>query len=174
MNGAPLVQMELRVKNAIVAGAIVAVTATPLRDPTGAVTGAIALLRDVTQQRNLEQQLAQSQKMEAIGQLAGGVAHDFNNLLTVIVGCSELALEGFATIDARRDNVVEVLAAARHATLLTQQLLAFSRKQVVQARPLQLNDVVVGMNNMLRRLIGSHIQLSTVLRPELSLVLADQ
>jgi len=166
--------MELRVKNAIVAGAIVAVTATPLRDPTGAVTGAIALLRDVTQQRNLEQQLAQSQKMEAIGQLAGGVAHDFNNLLTVIVGCSELALEGFATIDARRDNVVEVLAAARHATLLTQQLLAFSRKQVVQARPLQLNDVVVGMNNMLRRLIGSHIQLSTVLRPELSLVLADQ
>ncbi|HEY3664869.1 MAG TPA: PAS domain-containing protein [Polyangiaceae bacterium] len=174
MNGEALVQMELRVKNAVVPGAIVAVTATPLRDPSGAVIGAIALLRDVTQQRNLEQQLAQSQKMEAIGQLAGGVAHDFNNLLTVIVGCSELALEGFPAQDERRDNIVEVLAAARHATLLTQQLLAFSRRQVIQPRPLQLNDVVLGMNNMLRRLIGGHIQLSTVLRPELSLVMADQ
>jgi len=174
MDGEPLVQLEICVRNAVVAGAVVAITATPLKDPSGEVTGAIALLRDVTQQRNLEQQLAQSQKMEAIGQLAGGVAHDFNNLLTVIVGCSELALEDFERNDPRRQNVDEVLAAARHAALLTQQLLAFSRRQVIQPRPLQLNDIVQGMNNMLRRLIGNHIQLSTVLRPELSLVTADQ
>ncbi len=174
MTGEALVQLELRVKNPVAPGAIVAITATPLRDPSGTVTGAIALLRDVTQQRNLEQQLAQSQKMEAIGQLAGGVAHDFNNLLTVIVGCSELALEDFEVEDPRRINVVEVLAAARHATLLTQQLLAFSRRQIVQPKPLQLNEIVAGMNNLLRRLIGNHIELLTVLRPDLSLVTADQ
>jgi two-component system, cell cycle sensor histidine kinase and response regulator CckA len=174
MAGEALVQLELRVKNSVVTDAIVAVTATPLRDSAGDVTGAIALLRDVTQQRSLEQQLAQSQKMEAIGQLAGGVAHDFNNLLTVIVGCSELALEEFEPADTRRDNVEEVLAAARQATLLTQQLLAFSRRQVIQPKPLQLNDVVQNMHNMLRRLIGSHIELTTVVRPDLGLVTADQ
>ncbi|MET0792354.1 MAG: PAS domain-containing protein, partial [Polyangiaceae bacterium] len=174
MAGEALVQTEVRVKNSVLAGAIVAITATPLRDSAGAITGAISLLRDVTQQRNLEQQLAQSQKMEAIGQLAGGVAHDFNNLLTVIVGCGELALEEFEPNDPRRVNVAEVLAAARHATLLTQQLLAFSRRQVIQPKALQLNDVVLGINNILSRLIGGHIEMSTVLRPDLSLVLGDQ
>ncbi len=174
MAGEALVQMELRVRNPVVAGAVVAVTVTPLKDPSGQVTGAIALLRDVTRQRSLEQQLAQSQKMEAIGQLAGGVAHDFNNLLTVIVGCSELALEAFERDDTRRQNVDEVLAAARHATLLTQQLLAFSRRQFIQAKPTQLNDVVQGMHSMLQRLIGAHIELSNVLRSDLSLVNGDQ
>ncbi|HKO53722.1 MAG TPA: PAS domain-containing protein [Polyangiaceae bacterium] len=174
INGEPLVQFELRVKNSAAPGAIVAITATPLRDPSAQVIGVIALLRDVTQQRNLEQQLAHSQKMEAIGQLAGGVAHDFNNLLTVIVGCSELALEDYESADARRDNVVEVLAAARNATLLTQQLLAFSRRQVIQPKLLQLNDVVANMNGVLRRLIGVEIGLTAVLGHDLSLVHADQ
>ena len=174
MQGEALVQLELRVKNAMVPGAIVAITATPLRDPSTAVTGVIALLRDVTQQRNLEQQLAQSQKMEAIGQLAGGVAHDFNNLLTVIVGSSELALEDFDSPEARRANIVEVLAAARNATLLTQQLLAFSRRQVIQPKTLQLNDIVSNMNGVLRRLIGAEIELTAVLGHHLSPVHADQ
>jgi len=173
-DGEPLVQLELRVKNAAVPGATVAITATPLRDPAGEVTGVIALLRDVTEQRNLEQQLAQSQKMEAIGKLAGGVAHDFNNLLTVIVGCSELALEDFDSVEARRANVVEVLAAARNASLLTQQLLAFSRRQVVQPKALQLNDIVSNMNSVLRRLIGAEIELTAVLGRDLHQVLADQ
>ncbi len=115
MRGEPLVQLELRVSNAVVASAFVALTVTPLKEPGGTIVGAIALLRDVTQQRNLEQQLAQSQKMEAIGQLAGGVAHDFNNLLTVIVGCGELALEELGQEDSRRGNLVEVLAAAQRA-----------------------------------------------------------
>jgi len=174
INGEPLVQLELRVKNAVVPGAIVAITATPLRDPAAEVIGVIALLRDVTQQRNLEQQLAQSQKMEAIGQLAGGVAHDFNNLLTVIVGCSELALEDFELADPRRTNVVEVLAAARNATLLTQQLLAFSRRQVIQPKVLQLNDIVANMNSVLSRLIGAGIELTAVLSRDLCQVHADQ
>ena len=174
MNGEPLVQLELRMRNSAVPGAIVAITATPLRAAGGFVTGAIALLRDVTQQRNLEQQLAQSRKMEVVGRLAGGIAHDFSNLLTVMVGCSELVLEDFEKLDSRRENVVEVLAAARHATLLTQQLLALSRRQVIQPKLIQLNDVVLAMNNMLRRLIGQHIEVSTVLRPGLGLVVADQ
>ncbi len=173
MNGEALVQVELRVRNAKVAGAVVAVTATPLKDPDGAVLGAIALLRDVTQQRSLEQQVAQSQKMEAIGQLAGGVAHDFNNLLTVIVGCAQLALEDFSEDDARRINLVEVLAASRRASLLTQQLLAFSRRQVIEPRELQLNEIVAGLESILRRLIGKHIELTAILRPDLSSISAD-
>jgi PAS domain S-box-containing protein len=174
IGGEPLVQLELRVKNSVVPGAIVAITATPLRDPSGQVSGVIALLRDVTQRRNLEQQLAESQKMEAIGQLAGGVAHDFNNLLTVIVGCSELALEDFPADDPRRTNLVEVLAAARNATLLTQQLLAISRRQVIQLKALQLNDIVTNMNGVLSRLIGAGIELTTIVRSDLCRVHADQ
>jgi two-component system, cell cycle sensor histidine kinase and response regulator CckA len=173
MLGESLVQLELYVRNTVVSGAFVAVTTTPLKEHSGAVVGAIALLRDVTEQRNLQQQLAQSQKMEAIGQLAGGVAHDFNNLLTVIVGCGELALED--TDDAsRRSNIVEVLAAARRATLLTQHLLAFSRQQVIQPRELQLNEIVAEVESMLVRLLGAEIKLSTVLRPSLSPITADQ
>lgn len=174
MAGEPLVQLELCVSNPMVARAIVDVTATPLRDPSGTVTGAIALLRDVTQQRNLQQQLAQSQKMEAIGQLAGGVAHDFNNLLTVIVGCGELALAEFAPEDSRRDNLVEVLGAANRATLLTQQLLAFSRQQVIQPKEVQLNEIVADFESMLRRLIPRRIELTTVLRRGLSSITADK
>ena len=173
MNGESLVQMEVCINNSLIAGSIVAITATPLKDATGAVVGAIKLLRDVTAQRNLEQQLAQSQKMEAIGQLAGGVAHDFNNLLTVIVGCSELVLEEIAEGDGRR-NVAEVLAAARRGSLLTQQLLAFSRRQIIEPKELQLNEIVTGIESMLGRLIGGQILISTVLRPELGLVTADK
>ncbi len=173
MNGEPLVQMEVCINNAVIEGSIVAITATPLRDAAGAVVGVIKLLRDVTAQRALEQQLAQSQKMEAIGQLAGGVAHDFNNLLTVIVGCSELALEELEQGDARH-NVAEVLAAARRGSLLTQQLLAFSRRQIIEPKELQLNDVVTGIEGMLGRLISGQIQISTVLRPDLGLVTVDK
>ena len=174
MDGEALVQQELRVKNHVARAAIVAVTATPLRDSSGALIGAIALLRDVTQQRSLEQQVAQSQKMEAIGQLAGGVAHDFNNLLTVIVGCSELALEELEPAGKGRENIVEVLSAARNANLLTQQLLAFSRRQVIQPKSIQLNDAISGMDAVLRRLVGKHIEFSTLLRSDLSQVHADQ
>ncbi len=173
MEADALIQCDLRVRNTFVPDAFVAITATPLKDPSGAVVGTIALLRDVTEQRSLQQKFAQSQKMEAIGQLAGGVAHDFNNLLTVIVGCAELAL--FDTDDeAKNANLSEVLAASRRATLLTQRLLAFSRQQVIQPKEVQLNEVVSAMQSMLERLIGHGIEFSIVLRRDLSLITADQ
>jgi signal transduction histidine kinase len=157
-----------------VARALVAITATPLKDADGRITGAIALLRDVTAQRDLEQQLLQSQKMEAIGQLAGGIAHDFNNLLTVIVGCGELALDDLGEAHPSRMNLLELLAASNRATLMTRQLLAFSRQQVVQLQEIQLNDVVAGFESMLRRLIPSRVELAILPRANLSSITADK
>jgi two-component system, cell cycle sensor histidine kinase and response regulator CckA len=174
MNGESLVHMALCVRNAAITGRWVDVTATPLRDPTETVTGAIMLLRDVTQQRSLERQLAQSQRLEAIGQLTGGIAHDFNNLLTVIVGCGELALGALLGSDPQRGNIDEILAAAHHATLLIKHLLAFSQQQIVEPKELQLNDVVAGIESILRRLTGNKAELSIVLRPKLSHITADQ
>jgi len=174
MRGEPLVQAEVYVENAVVAGARVTVTATPLRRRGGAITGAITLLHDVTRQRALEQQLVQSQRMEAIGRLAAGVAHDFNNLLTVIVGCGELTLDDLGEGDTRRGNVAEILAAAKHASLLTRQLLAFGRQEIIQPRELQLNDVLLGVESTLRRFAGPQIRLSLELRPELCNISGDQ
>ena len=130
------------------------------------------LVEDTTARKELELQLAQSQKMEAVGRLAGGVAHDFNNLLTVIKSYSTMllgALEG----DARREDVKEIDAAADRAAALTRQLLAFSRRQMMQPRALRLNAVVTDIEKMLRRLIGEDVVLVTRLDPDLWLVHAD-
>src|SRR5690606_26434307 len=121
----------------------------------------------ISDRKDLEQQLRQSQKMEAVGRLAGGVAHDFNNLLTVILGYSEFALETLPKGDPVRDSINEICGAAKRAERLTQQLLAFSRKQVARATVLDLNSVIHGMETMLRRLIGEHIQLHLALHPNL-------
>ncbi|MEI9941947.1 MAG: PAS domain-containing protein [Pseudomonadota bacterium] len=172
--GEPMAEAEVCVKNTVVYGRFVRLTATPMKDASGAVVGAITLLRDMTQQRGAQQQLAQSQRMEVIGQLAGGIAHDFNNLLTVVVGCAELTLEDLAEDDNRRGNVDEILAAARHGSLLTQQLLAFSRQQIIQPRDLQLNQVVTGVESILRRFTGEHIRFSLGLSPQRYMISADQ
>jgi two-component system cell cycle sensor histidine kinase/response regulator CckA len=174
MAGESVMHMALCVRNAVVADSWVEVTATPLRDPTGVVAGGILLLHDVTQQRSLERQLAQSQRLEAIGRLTGGIAHDFNNLLTVIVACGGLALESLSGGDLQRGNLDEILAAASHATLLIKQLLAFSQQQVIHPKELQLNDVIAGIESTLRRLIGNEHKLSIRLRPKLSSITADQ
>jgi two-component system cell cycle sensor histidine kinase/response regulator CckA len=173
MHGSTRFEMEAIIKNGGVPEARVAVVATPLRNDSGEVTGAIALLRDVTQKRSLEQLLVHSQKMEAVGQLAGGVAHDFNNLLAVIEGSGEMALEELTDHPARED-VADMVTAAKRAASLTRQLLAFSRREAARPEPVQLADVVRDVEKMLRRLIGEHITLLTRLEPDVSLVVADR
>jgi two-component system, cell cycle sensor histidine kinase and response regulator CckA len=172
MHGTPRVELEAIIKKKSAPPIRVSMVATPLRNDGGQVTGAITLLRDVTQTRNLEQSLVQSQKMEAVGQLAGGIAHDFNNLLAVIDGGGELALaelEGHAA----RDDVVEMVSASRRAATLTRQLLAFSRREPAQLAPVDLGDVVRDVEKLLRRLIGEHITLLTRLEKSAGLITAD-
>ena len=133
----------------------------------------LTALRDVSQRRLLEDQLRQSQKMEAVGRLAGGVAHDFNNLLTVITSYSQLVMEDMGAADPRRADLAEVQKAATGAATLTRQLLAFSRQQVLEPRVIALDEVVAGAGKMLKRLIGEDIELVTALAPDLGAVKAD-
>jgi len=128
---------------------------------------------DITERKGLEMQLLQAQKMEAVGQLAGGVAHDFNNVLTAIAGYAELLREDLPGEDARRGDLEEILRATDRAAALTRQLLAFSRRQVLAPRVLDLNTVVASVDNMLGRLIGADVELRTALAPELGAVRAD-
>jgi len=121
----------------------------------------------------LEEQFRQSQKMEAIGRLAGGVAHDFNNLLTVIIGYSELILGQIAEEDSLYHKVRQIDRAGRRAEALTRQLLAFSRKQILQPKIINLNQMIGDMEKMLNRLIGEHIELQTILADELFFLKAD-
>ena len=131
------------------------------------------IAEDVTQRRTLEEQLRQSQKMEAVGRLAGGVAHDFNNLLNLIIGYAALLLDSTAPGDPARNRVEQIDKAAQRAASLTRQLLAFSRKQVLEPKVLNVNSIVEELDKMLRRLIGEHIDLVTVLSPFLGRVKAD-
>ncbi len=144
-----------------------------VRDVDGTLAYFEGIAENVTEQRLLEAQLQQAQKMEAVGRLAGGVAHDFNNLLMVMRGYTELLLGRLGANDPLRRNVEEIQKAADRATSLTQQLLAFSRKQVMQPKVFDLNAVVSDTERMLRRLIGEDIELATILGPELGRVKAD-
>jgi PAS domain S-box-containing protein len=146
---------------------------SPVRDPSGQVVNYVAVKRDVTDVRRMEEQLRQSQKMEAVGRLAGGVAHDFNNLLTAISGYSDLLLHRLPEYSTLRRDVEEIRKAGDRAAALTRQLLAFSRRQVLQPKVLDLNRVVTKMGRMLRRLVGEEIALSIDLSPSLSRVKAD-
>ena len=132
------------------------------------------MVQDITKQRNLEDQLRQAQKMEAIGRLAGGVAHDFNNLLGVIIGYSELALDQLGPATAVRGQVEQIRKAGERATALTRQLLAFSRQQVLDTKTLNLNAIISDMVQMLLRLIGEDVELHTKLDPELHSIRGDQ
>ena len=133
----------------------------------------LCVVRDITARMNLEAQLRQSQKMEAVGRLAGGVAHDFNNLLTVITGRCNLILRGLNGNTGMRQELEEVRKAGERAAALTRQLLAFSRKQVLQPRVIDLNAVIEGMSKLLHRLIGEDIEMVSTLAPGLRHVKAD-
>ena len=134
-------------------------TVTPVRSPSGEVNY-IAIKQDVTEKKRLEAQYRQAQKMEAVGRLAGGVAHDFNNILGVIKGYSEISLERVEPEHQVAKNIQKIKAAADRAVLLTRQLLAFSRQQIVYPRIIDLNAVVHGMADMLQRLVGDDISIT--------------
>jgi len=148
--------------------------AEPLRGGNNHTVGAICMMLDVTDRRQLEAQLRQAQKMEAIGRLAGGIAHDFNNLLMVILGYSDLLLEGLKGRESLLHSAEQIQAAADRASVLTRQLLAFSRKQVLAPTVLNLHAVISEMQGMLRRLVGEDVQIVTASRPDLWSVRADR
>ncbi len=148
-------------------------TIAPIHDESGQLVNYVAVKRDMTRERQLEQQLRESQKMEAVGQLAGGIAHDFNNLLTVIAGYSQMVLDGLEPTHPLRGNIEEIAKAGERATSLTRQLLAFSRRQVLVPQILDLNTVVGNMSKMLRRLIGENIELIVHAGENLGRIKAD-
>jgi two-component system, cell cycle sensor histidine kinase and response regulator CckA len=133
----------------------------------------VTIIRDLTERKRLEEELRQAQKMEAVGRLAGGIAHDFNNLLTIIGGYSDLLLRRFDPGDPSRHQAEAIITAANHAAALTRQLLAFSRRQVLKPKVVDLNAVVTEIGCILRRLIGEDIELVTALDPVLGRVSAD-
>jgi two-component system cell cycle sensor histidine kinase/response regulator CckA len=149
-------------------------TITPVKDGSGDITHFIAIKRDLTKQHQLEAQFLQAQKMESVGRLAGGVAHDFNNLLTIINATAELVSRQLRDGDPLRADVQEIRSAGERAAVLTRQLLAFSRKQVVNAVVLDLHDVVVSLKGLLARLIGEDIDLVVRSSPGTCHVKADR
>jgi len=153
---------------------------SPIRNQTGEITGLVLVFRDMSERkraeealRSTQEQLLQAQKMEAVGRLAGGVAHDFNNLLTAIIGYSQLALRGISPDDRLRQEIDEIRKAGERAATLTSQLLAFSRKQMLQPKILDINKVVADTSRMLNRLIGEDIRFRTTLAPGLRPVKVD-
>ena len=133
-----------------------------VRDQSGQIANLLLVGRDVTEEKRLREHLRHRQKLEAVGTLAGGVAHDFNNLLTAINGYAGLALEGLSEGDPVREDIVEIQRAGARAADLTRQLLAFSRKQVLKPQVVALDAAVTGVEKLLRRLIGEHIELVTL------------
>jgi len=142
-----------------------------LRHP--AVQGIVLNARDVTERRKLEEQLMRAQRMEAIGTLSGGVAHDFNNILTVILGHTEVLLQNLQSLPEEYSHLQSIDEASRRASALTRQLLAFSRKQVLQPRVFNLNGLIVDLDKMLRRMISEDVELHTTTDPSLGATRAD-
>jgi signal transduction histidine kinase len=133
----------------------------------------MTIARDITERKKLEEQLLQAQKMEAIGQLAGGVAHNFNNTMTVIIGFGNLLLMEMSKDDPLRTYVTQILNSAERAASLTQALLAFSRRQIICPKPVNLNEIIQVSETLLSRLIGENIELSTALTDKDLTVMVD-
>jgi two-component system, cell cycle sensor histidine kinase and response regulator CckA len=152
----------------------VSTTAAPIIDASGEVTHFVGASVDVTDRRNLEHQLRQAQKMEAVGRLAGGVAHDFNNLLTIIKGHTEFLSAVLPSAGESREDIDQIEKAAHRAAALTRQLLSFSRRHVLEKRVIDVNTLLRDLEKMLVRLIGEDITLSLSLQPDIPKVLADR
>jgi len=155
-------------------------TLVPHRDPNGILLAYDGIITDISKRKKeeherllLEEQLAQAQKMESIGRLAGGVAHDFNNILAIILGYGDLMTESLPPESPLRVALAEILAAGERAQCLTRQLLAFSRKQVLDIKITEMNQVVMGMEKMLRRLLGEDIEVRLRLKPNIGYIKAD-
>ncbi|MGZ4733364.1 MAG: PAS domain S-box protein [Terriglobales bacterium] len=146
---------------------------TPLIDESGRVFGVASLVQDVTERVALEEKLRHSQKMEAVGRLAGGVAHDFNNILTVIMGYSQILTNGVPASGRLMDATIQIRTAAERAEVITKQLLAFSRKSMLSPRVIDLNNIMMNLDTMLRRLIGDDVEILTVPGRDLGAVKAD-
>lgn len=151
----------------------VSIWTAPLRDRQGRIVASLRIFADITDRLRLEEQFRQAQKMEAIGRLAGGVAHDFNNILTVISGFCDVALEGVAQHDPVVNDIVEIKKASDRAASLTRQLLAFSRRQILSPKVLDLNSLIRDMEKMLARILGEDIDLRMALQERLSCIEAD-
>jgi len=148
-------------------------TKVPLKDSGGKIVGIMGIGRDITEQRHLEEQLLQSQKLEAVARLTGGVAHDFNNMLTAIIGYSDYLLMSYKQDDSLCSMIHEIKKAGERAASLTQQLLAFSRRQVLKPKVMNINTSISEMEKLLHRLIGEDIKIVTFTEPELKNVKAD-
>ena len=148
-------------------------TLSPLRDAGGVITGVVGVGRDITARIEAEQQVRQAQKMEAVGRFAGGVAHDLNNMMMIIMGFSDFLLGTLDRQDPRWSDADEIRKAAERAMQLTRQLLGFGRHRVVARQVLSLNEVVAGMERMLRPLLGEDMTLVTVWRPTSAAIEAD-
>lgn len=149
------------------------IRAFPTFREDGTIAGCIEVVEDITARTRLEEQLRQAAQLEAIGRLAGGVAHDFNNLLTAMLGYSNVLLQQMPKDSPDREKVFQISRAAERASELTRQLLAFSRKQVLAVRVLDLNPVIADFEKILRRLLGADIELMTIFDPSLGQVMAD-
>ncbi|MBU0676040.1 MAG: response regulator [Proteobacteria bacterium] len=170
MAGTPIQHTQAEVE---VLGKNYIVSCTPIFDEGGELTKIIHIATDITLRKELQKQLNQAQKLEAVGRLAGGVAHDFNNMLTIITGYSNMALVNLPPEDPIRNDLEEVVKAGKRAAQLTRQLLAFSRKQVVNPGILNLNEVITLSQKMLKRLIGEDIDLQFLPQDDLWNVLMD-
>ena len=149
-------------------------TISPVRDDAGEVVNIIAVARDVTEERQLQRQMQQAQKMEGIGRLAGGLAHDFNNTLAAVMGYAGLVRARLSPDHPAHNDVMEIQETILRASNLSRQLLTFARRQVTEAQPLDLNDVILNLDRMLRRLIGEDIELVTAPAPGLHRTVAER
>ncbi|NTU43602.1 MAG: response regulator, partial [Nitrospirales bacterium] len=151
----------------------VEVSTAPIRDEAGKITHVVHIARDITERKQLEAQLRQSQKMEAIGHLAGGIAHDFNNILTAIMGYSSLLHMKMKLDDPVKVYVDQIISSSERAANLTQQLLAFSRKQIIHPRPMNLNEIIRGIEKLILRLLDEDVELTIALCNEDLMVMVD-